>query len=193
MNTLMFILSCIAITAIGCFLHFLYNMAHKNKLVAIFAATNESVWEHVKIGLSGFFLWTIVDAIYYGSNKNYWVAKTASVLIFSSLIIAMYYVEKLFLKKHVLWLSILEFVVAIVAGQGMFYWILACSGVENWMYYPTFILLFLVFAGYLVFTWIQPKWDLFRDPRNGKYGLEAHSSEKHTHNRGGRRNQARSK
>lgn len=42
----------IVISIVGTLLHFLYEMSGHNKIVAIFAAVNESTWEHIKIALT---------------------------------------------------------------------------------------------------------------------------------------------
>ena len=41
----------LVIAALGALLHFLYELSGCNKVVAIFAAVNESTWEHIKICL----------------------------------------------------------------------------------------------------------------------------------------------
>lgn len=42
----------LVIAALGALLHFLYELSGCNKVVAIFAAVNESTWEHIKICLT---------------------------------------------------------------------------------------------------------------------------------------------
>lgn len=41
-------ISILIISVIGTLLHFLYEISHHNKYVALFAAVNESTWEHIK-------------------------------------------------------------------------------------------------------------------------------------------------
>ncbi|MBQ3433320.1 hypothetical protein IJG22_03470 [Candidatus Saccharibacteria bacterium] len=49
MNQVLFMwISIIAISILGTLAHFVYEFAHHNKTVGIFAAVNESTWEHIK-------------------------------------------------------------------------------------------------------------------------------------------------
>ena len=47
------------VAIVGTFLHFLYEFSHHNKLVALFAAVNESTWEHIKICMTPTILWSL--------------------------------------------------------------------------------------------------------------------------------------
>ena len=51
----MFYVGIIVICVIGTFLHFLYEISDHKKFVAIFAAVNESTWEHIKYVLRQLF------------------------------------------------------------------------------------------------------------------------------------------
>ena len=46
------IISIIVISLIGTLSHFLYDISKHNKVVGLFAAVNESTWEHIKIALT---------------------------------------------------------------------------------------------------------------------------------------------
>ena len=45
-------ISILVISIIGTFAHFLYDWSNHNKIVGLFAAVNESTWEHIKIALT---------------------------------------------------------------------------------------------------------------------------------------------
>lgn len=47
----------LVIAALGALLHFLYELSGCNKVVAIFAAVNESTWKHIKIDFVGIIRW----------------------------------------------------------------------------------------------------------------------------------------
>ena len=81
----------IVISIVGTLLHFLYEISGHNKVVAIFAAVNESTWEHIKIALTPTFLWSLLDGFKYGTNPNYFIAKSASLLIIVFLIPIIFY------------------------------------------------------------------------------------------------------
>ena len=47
----------------GNLLHFVYNWSGKDRIVAAFAATNESTWEHMKLLVIPWVVWSLVEAI----------------------------------------------------------------------------------------------------------------------------------
>ena len=65
------IIGIIFISIIGTLLHFMYEFSGHNKIVSLFAAVNESTWEHIKIALTPTFIWTLYDGAIYGMNENY--------------------------------------------------------------------------------------------------------------------------
>ena len=70
------IISIIVISVVGTLSHFLYDLTNHNKFIGIFAAVNESTWEHIKIALTPTLLWGLIDGFLYGTNVNYFFAKT---------------------------------------------------------------------------------------------------------------------
>ena len=70
-----------------------------NKIVSLFAAVNESTWEHIKIALTPTFICTLYDGAIYGVNENYFIAKTSSILVIIILIPLLFYAYQLITKK----------------------------------------------------------------------------------------------
>ena len=85
------IIGIIFISLIGTLLHFMYEWTNHNKVVSLFAAVNESTWEHIKIALTPIFIWTLYDGAVYGLNPNYFVAKMVSILVIILLVKLIYY------------------------------------------------------------------------------------------------------
>ena len=75
------IIAIIFISVIGTLLHFMYEWSGHNKVVSLFAAVNESTWEHIKIALTPTFIWTLYDGAVYGLNPNYFESKSLSILV----------------------------------------------------------------------------------------------------------------
>ena len=173
-------ISTLVVFAIGCIMHFAYAWSHENKFVAVFAATNESVWEHVKIGLTGLFLLTLYDFFQYGDMHNYWIAKGFALMSFVIIVPSVFYAFwKSVPKKLEIVVDVIEFFVDIFFTQIIFFAILNGPKLQEWLFYPAFIFLFLVLGAYVMFTWVQPRVHMFMDVRNGKYGLKAY--QKHSH------------
>ena len=107
----------IVISIVGTLLHFLYEISGHNKVVAIFAAVNESTWEHIKIALTPTFLWGLLDGFKYGTSPNYFIAKSASLLVIVFLIPIIFYTYTAITKKAVLWFDIIYFYITILYDQ----------------------------------------------------------------------------
>ena len=95
-------LSFIVISVVGTLFHFLYDWSNHNKIIGLFAAVNESTWEHIKIALTPTLLWGVIDGLLYGMNPNYFLAKSMSLLAMIFLIPILFYLYSAILKKHVL-------------------------------------------------------------------------------------------
>ena len=72
--------SIIVISIVGTLAHFLYDLSNHNKIIGLFAAVNESTWEHIKIAITPTFLWGLYDGFIYGDDPNYFIAKLLSLL-----------------------------------------------------------------------------------------------------------------
>ena len=171
------IISVIVISIVGTLSHFLYDISNHNKVVGLFAAVNESTWEHIKIALTPTLLWGFIDGFIYGSNPNYFLAKFASLFIIIILMPALYYGHKAIIKKEIFILDIISFYIVILASQYIFYLLLKIDAVPYISKYASCIGTFLLFGGYMIHTLMPAKSFLFKDPLTNKYGYKAHSEE----------------
>ena len=170
------------IALIGTFLHFLYEISGHNKFVAIFAAVNESTWEHIKIGMTPTILWSLYDGYQYGLNANYLVAKSLSILSIIIIIPILFYAYTAFTKKSILWVDVICFYITITISQLIFYNIIGINPLPFIATYLSVILLFLELGAYMFLTY-QPLHNfIFEDPISHKYGLKGHTEMDHHHN-----------
>lgn len=172
---IIFIIGFICISLIGAILHFTYDFSKHNKIVGLFSAVNESTWEHIKIALTPFFLWCLVDGYIYGSNGNYFLAKIVGVVSIIIIIPLIFYGYKIITKKPVLLIDISTFFVAIGLAQYFSYLILNTKEISYFLKYLSTISMFIIFGIYLVGTLFPVKSFLFKDPITSKYGLDGHS------------------
>ena len=169
------IIAIIFISLIGTLLHFMYEWTNHNKVVSLFAAVNESTWEHIKIALTPIFIWTLYDGAVYGLNPNYFVAKMLSILVIILLIPILFYGYKIFTKKSILAIDITIFYVAIITSCLVFKYIINIKPLPFFYIYLSAVLLFIIFGFYMVLT-LQPiKNFLLKDPSTKKYCLIGHS------------------
>ncbi len=173
------IIGIIFISLIGTLLHFMYEWTNHNKVVSLFAAVNESTWEHIKIALTPIFIWTLYDGAVYGLNPNYFVAKMVSILVIILLIPILFYGYKIFTKKSILVIDITIFYLAIITSCLVFKYIINIKPLPFFYIYLSVVLLFIIFGFYMVLT-LQPiKNFLFKDPITKRYGIRGHSHHEH--------------
>lgn len=168
-------LSIIIISILGTFFHFLYDISKHNKVVGLFAAVNESTWEHIKIALTPTILWSIYDGYIYGRNPNYFTAKLSSLLILITFIPTIFYLYKYFTNKPIIIVDILIFYIAIILSQFSFYSIIKLQTLGFATNYLSCISIFIVFGFYMVLTLLPIKSFIFKDPITNKFGFKGHS------------------
>lgn len=173
------VIGIIFISLIGTLLHFMYEWSGHNKVVSLFAAVNESTWEHIKIALTPTFIWTLYDGAVYGLNQNYFIAKTASLLVIILLIPLLFYTYQIFTKKSVLWIDIIIFYLAIISSTLIFKYLINITTLPFYLTYISVIVLFIIFGFYMVLTLLPIKNFLFKDPITNKYGIKGHSHHGH--------------
>lgn len=169
-------LGIIVISIVGTLAHFLYDWTHQNRIIGLFAAVNESTWEHIKIALTPTILWSLYDGYLYGENRNYYLAKLLSLLVIIVVIPLLFYGYKKLAKKDILILDIAIFYIAIILSQLTFYAILSLSPLDRIFAYLSCIGLFVFFGCYMTLTLEPIRTSLFLDPITNRYGFKAHSN-----------------
>lgn len=118
------LLSSLVVIIIGSILHFVYEWSHKSRGVAWLAATNESVWEHMKLTV---WPYTIATGVIYAFSRksrgtestDVWLTRFIGLLLILLIIPAVFYAytgggkE----KRSVLAVDILTFVFAVLSGH----------------------------------------------------------------------------
>ena len=170
----------IVICIIGTFLHFLYEISDHNKFVAIFAAVNESTWEHIKICMTLTILWSIYDGYVYGLNSNYFIATSLCLLTIILLIPILFYTYTAFTKKAILWIDVICFYVTVICSQLLFYKLINIESLPSIYTYLSIVLLTIELGAYLLLTYKPLHNFLFKDPISHKYGIDGHT-EIHEH------------
>ncbi len=170
-----FWLGVVTIFIVGTLAHFLYDWTHKNKIIGLFAAVNESTWEHIKIALAPTLLWSFYDGFIYGENPNYFLAKLLSLLSIVIFIPLVFYAYRAIAKKAFLILDIAIFYIAIVISQLVFYAIVSLPSTGYLFSYLSCIGLFIFFGCFMTLTLEPLRNFIFRDPITNRYGFRAHS------------------
>lgn len=169
------IVAIVVISVVGTLAHFLYDMTNHNQIIGLFAAVNESTWEHIKIALTPTLLWSLVDGFFEGTNPNYFLAKLASLVVPVIVIPIIFYSYRSFSKKSILFIDILMFYVAIALSQLAMMWILELPAIPFWAQYLSCIGVFVFFGAYMLLTLLPLRMFMFLDPITNRYGFKAHS------------------
>ena len=175
----MFYIGIIVIFLVGASLHFVYEWSHHNKIVAVFAAVNESTWEHIKICMTPTLLWSIYEISLYGFTGNFIFAKSICLLTIILLIPILFYSYTFFTKKVYLIVDIICFLITVICSQLVFRYIINLNNYSDIFTYISFVLIIIELLLYFYLTYNPLKNFIFKDPITKKYGLDGHPCHHH--------------
>jgi hypothetical protein len=160
------------IVIIGSAFHFVFELAGEWRPLAIIAAVNESVWEHLKLGFWPALIYALME--YRHINKlssNFMFAKAIGILLIPVAITALFYGYTAF-TSHILAVDIAIFVVAVVLGQITSYRMLTAAPLPAWTKKLGIVVLLLLLIAFATLTYYPPQLPIFQDPLTGGYGIQ---------------------
>lgn len=111
--------------AMGTLLHYTYEWSGRSICVALIAPTNQSIFEHLKLLLTPFLLWTLVEYVHYGQfMKNFIPAKAAGVLAGMIMMTIFYYICTALFGKSFLVTDIIGFFSAVAGSFALSHWLM---------------------------------------------------------------------
>lgn len=160
---------------LGTLLHFVFNWSGENRIVAAFASTNESTWEHLKLLFFPMLIFGIFEYFFTKDiTNNYIEAKTIGIVAGITSIIMLFYTYTGVIGTNFGIINIIIFVVGVVFGEYLSYKIMNQieeSDTTSKTLSLTIISILIIY--FVLFTYITPKINIFKDPVNGEYGLLA--------------------
>ncbi len=168
------IVGVIFVSAVGSFLHFIFDISGEKAWAGIIGAVNESTWEHLKLLFWSIVIWMIAEYIFYGRNiSGFFWTKALSILIGMASIVVLYYTSSGIIGKDIAIVNIAIFVIgAAVAG---IYSIKKLS--KSWIGQGVMvqdlagIVIIIVLAVlFVTFTFYPIRIGLFASP-DGKFGI----------------------
>ena len=111
------LLSALFVFLTGSALHFVWEWSGRNMIVAIFAATNESTWEHLKLAFWPALALAPIQRMLYGGLPGWLPATAIRCMVPSGLIVALFYAYTWLLGGHHLVADIAIFAIAILVGE----------------------------------------------------------------------------
>jgi hypothetical protein len=156
----------------GSLLHFTFEFFGEWPPVALIAAVNESVWEHLKLAFWPAVLCALIERPFFRrSARNFWTAKTAGILAMPVVIVSGFYGYTALAGRHILWADILLFMLAVFIGQMVSFGFLLHRAYPASIKLSALILLALMIAVFSSLTFFPPRCPLFLDPLTGQYGI----------------------
>jgi hypothetical protein len=174
LTTRLELLGIVPIVLLGSAMHFAFAWSGGWRPLAIVAAVNESVWEHLKLAFWPALVWAlVVRRLAQPPVAAYWLAKALGLLAVPLTVVVLYYSYKALLDRNILALDIGIFVVAVAVGQLTAAVLL--GRLERrpaaWLHPLGTVLLLAQVLAYSLFTYLPPPLALFEEERSGRYGI----------------------
>jgi hypothetical protein len=159
---------------LGSALHFTFDLSGGNSAVALVSATNESVWEHLKLAFWPSLFWMLITIAPFRSKvNNFFAAKTAGATFMIIFIPVVFYTYTAFTGKSIFAVDISTFVVAIILGQIITNKLFKSKCVPTWTEKIGMPVMVVLAVAFLIFTFYPPHLGIFQDPVTGNYGIRS--------------------
>ena len=158
---------------LGTLLHFTYEWSGENAFVGSFSAVNESVWEHLKLVFFPMLIAAIIEYFFLKDvSKNYVEAKTIGIFTAISFVIVAFFTYSGIIGTSLIVIDILIFILSIILGEYVAYRLMKRKD-ESTVATEVLaiIILTLLFIFFIIFTYLPPEVNLFRDVTTGLYGI----------------------
>jgi len=160
------------ISIAGSVLHFVFEWSGGLEPVGVFAAVNESVWEHFKIAFWPALLYAIFEYPFLRrATNNFMIAKAIGIYVMPIAIAVIFYSYTAIFGEEILIVDILIFIVAVALGQLASYRILTMRRLPRWTGRVGLAMVVLLAVAFGVFTFYPPHLPIFRDAVSGGYGI----------------------
>ena len=159
------------IVFVGSALHFVFEIFRGWLPLAIIAAVNESVWEHLKLGFWPAVIFALIEYRFIKkTSNNFMFAKAIGIFLIPVTIAVLFYGYTAF-THHILAVDISIFVLAAVIGQMISYKILVARALPSWTGTLGIVLLVMMLIAFATLTYYPPELPIFEDSLTGGYGI----------------------
>ncbi len=161
-----------AVTSLGgTLLHFLYEWSGNNIITAPFSGVNESTWEHMKLLFMPMLAFAIVQSFFFKELECYWRIKLHGILSGITLIPVIFYTYNGVIGKSPDWFNIAIFFISAAAAYIYETRAFNRSDIKCKHRLMPLVILLLIFAAFVIFTFFTPNIAIFKDPISGSYGI----------------------
>jgi len=160
------------VVVLGSALHFGFEWSGNWPPMALFAAVNESIWEHLKLAFWPGLLWAAIEQRQLHLEPSaFWAAKGLALLVAPVAIVLIFTTYTAILGENILYLDIGTFVVAVALGQIVSAWALIAGPARQGYRRLGHMLLCGQLVAYSVLTFFPLPFDYFMDARSGILGI----------------------
>ena len=157
------IVSTMVVVMLGSIFHFVWEWTGRRLLVAVFAATNESTWEHMKLAFWPALFLAPIQYRFYGRPPGWLLATTFHCLLSPVLIVVVFYSYTAVLGTNYLILDITTFIVAVLSAEIVGHMVMLRKVSVGLRVGAAAVLLIATLA-FSTLTFAPPKWFLFEEP-----------------------------
>ena len=152
----------------GFLFHNAFELFNRSAIAAVFFPVNESVWEHLKLGVWPVLLTGLVEYTANKASSNLLHTLLLRILVINGTVLIVFYTYTSVISDPILLVDIMSFVVGVILGQGL---AIRINRMEPFLYnWMSFLLLLLVVLIFAWFSFETPEYPIFRDGRTGHYG-----------------------
>ena len=148
---------------VGAALHFTFELSNfQNMVVAFFSAVNESTWEHLKMAFWPGFVFMLVEYTYVRDQvNNYFIAKTAALLVLPLVIVIGWYAYTPFTGRSIYPADLFLFYLATLIGQIVSYKLLTAEPLGRKYLNAAIGVFAVLLISFSTFTFFPPRIFLF--------------------------------
>lgn len=161
------------VSTLGTLFHFAYDWTNHNFIFSIIGATNESTWEHLKMGIFPFLFWFIIRNFIFSYSYSF-IGCFLCLLYFIISISTVFYSYKAISKKAILPIDISNFYQGVLFGTIIEHYINTYT-IESVFNVIGFIGTFSILVIALKCTYYPFEFFLMQDPISKLYGIKGHS------------------
>ncbi len=160
-----------AVTSLGgTLLHFLYEWTGSVWIVP-FSGVNESTWEHMKLLYWPTFIFAVIQSFFFKGYEAFWCVKLRGTILGLSVIPILFYTYNGVIGRSPDWINIAIFFISaaiayIYETRQLNYEASRCRSKRL-----AFILLCVIGVLFIIFTFLTPEIDVFKDPLTNTYGI----------------------
>lgn len=150
--------------------HFLFKWSGYNFLIGIFAANNESIFQHTKILFYPFLIYGLIEYYFLNINfKRFVIAKAISSISLILMVIVIFYTYTGIIGNNIMIVDIISAILYAFIASGISYWLLTTKKDITKLFKPILILFLVVLFFMIYFSLNPPKLPLFYDKLHKTY------------------------